>query len=160
VADLRHEQGARTELAVHWRGAGKPGWYRCELAVYADEAADALGAPLPCAFEVVPEVDVFPPSLSVDGKDPGERWERKLTVRPAAVQRPDAGITVEWSDARAGPVIRTVTRKTGDGSYTVELAGSLAELKSLGTSEITLNITLGSVGPVTVPLRLVADTED
>ncbi len=94
-------------LALSWLGENRTGWYRFRVDVFAGRLDGSAIAPFHVAVQIIPVVDLFPPSVAVSEDEWKSGWSRRVRCR---FQRPfDGSWHVDWSDARlAGQIQATV----------------------------------------------------
>jgi hypothetical protein len=155
-AELKRGE-SHVSLLLHWRGAPQPGWHRYQIEVYSETGEAAVGAPLPCAVEVVPEMDAFPRSLTVEPGS-GETWRRKLTLEARRAFRAE-DLSVRWADPRLTDIVRVSLTKSGPGRWVAELEGSAAAIRATGVRQTALSVWIDKREVATVPVFLGGESE-
>src|SRR5262249_13089853 len=103
--------------------------------------------------EVVPELDVFPPSLLIEAGGAGATWKRRLRVESRRELPGEPSL--QWSEEWADSAIHVVMTRTGERSWAVELTGAGADLGS-NAGRASLTLTFGQGQFVSVPIQFVA----
>jgi Peptidase C39 family len=78
-AKIRPGRDGQPTLAFEWLGAPEPGWHHTKISVKTG-TPDALAAELPVAVQVVPDIQIDPPSLLIREKELETAWSRRVTI--------------------------------------------------------------------------------
>jgi hypothetical protein len=120
-AKIEQRSSNQYVLTLRWRGAREPGWKRYRVEVFDGPKEGAAVAPFHVAIQVVPELEIFPASLFISGKDWESGWTRKIEC---TFHRPFTGDwKVAWSDDRIGALICTTCNSNAGGLKIMLAAG-------------------------------------
>lgn len=119
AVEVRPDGEGDHRLLVKWLGAASPGWHRYRLAVRPGEGEAFAATPLLLAVEVVPPVEMFPPSIVVGDAEIEETWSRKITFR--FHERGDPRFTVTTPETQVLERLRLEMLESNAKSVTVAL---------------------------------------
>jgi hypothetical protein len=140
-------------LVVRWTGLAQPQWVHAEVEITANLSEDAIPARLPFTVQVMPALEVFPPSVVLGATaEDAETWKRVLRVescQPLA-REPE----VKWGDSRLEAVASVTITKNSVSAYSIELTGNTAELEKKSLMSTTLTVTIAPGMAIVVPIRI------
>ena len=111
TANVSQEANGTAFLSVHWRGGVQPGWYHHRIDLHYPDLPRHPAMFLQFAAQVVPPIDVFPPSLFITDEELAGTWSRQLVLQGRGVKV--ESLPVAWSDPqteRFYKVEKTITQ--------------------------------------------------
>ena len=112
-ARIERRASDRHVLSLRWLGESRPGWYRYRVDVFTGTLEGSAIAPFHVAVQVVPAVDIFPPSVAVAQHESESGWSRRVRCR---FHRPfDGSWRVDWSDTTLAEQIQATVDPRADG---------------------------------------------
>lgn len=112
-AQTRRVATGGSSLALNWRGANKPGWYRFRVEISDGAPAAASIAAFYLAINVVLDVNIFPPSVRVSRAESKTSWFRQIEC--SFNRTFDGEWTVSWSEPTLANRLRTTVTARPNG---------------------------------------------